>query len=51
MIRELSKDVGAGPGLRGRTGVLEWPTTNPAIIENINTADEISKLQLQGRIL
>jgi len=46
MIDGLSGDVGAGPALRGRAGVLEWPTTDPAILKDIDTADEISKLQL-----
>jgi molybdenum cofactor cytidylyltransferase len=46
MINGLSGDVGAGPALRGRAGVLEWPTTDPAILKDIDTADEIGKLQL-----
>jgi molybdenum cofactor cytidylyltransferase len=46
MIDGLSGDVGAGPALRGRAGVLEWPTTDPAILKDIDTADEIGKLQL-----
>jgi len=46
MINGLSGDVGAGPALRGLTGVLEWPTTDPAILKDIDTADEIGKLQL-----
>ena len=46
MIDGLSGDVGAGPALRGLTGVLEWPTTDPAILKDIDTADEIGKLQL-----
>ena len=46
MIDGLSGDVGAGPALRGRAGVLEWPTTDPAILKDFDTADEISKLQL-----
>jgi molybdenum cofactor cytidylyltransferase len=46
MIDGLSGDVGAGPALRGRAGVLEWPTTDPAILKDIDTEDEIGKLQL-----
>ena len=46
MVNELSGDVGAGPGLRGRAGVVEWPSTDPAILQDIDTADEFSKAQL-----
>ena len=46
MVNELSGDVGAGPGLRGRAGVVEWPTTDPAIFQDIDTADEFSRVQL-----
>lgn len=46
MVNELSGDVGAGPGLRGRAGVVEWPTTDPAILQDVDTADEFSKVQL-----
>src|SRR5918997_1962522 len=42
MVNGLSGDAGAGPGLRGRAGVVEWPTTDPAILQDIDTADEFS---------
>jgi molybdenum cofactor cytidylyltransferase len=46
MVNGLSGDAGAGPGLRGRNGVVEWPTTNPAILQDIDTQDEIGKFEL-----
>jgi molybdenum cofactor cytidylyltransferase len=46
MVNGLSGDAGAGPGLRGRSGVVEWPTTNPAILQDIDTPDEIGKFEL-----
>ncbi|MBF9235460.1 nucleotidyltransferase family protein [Microvirga alba] len=46
MIKGLSGDVGVGPGLRGRTGVLEWPTTDPTILQDVDTSEEIHKLEL-----
>ncbi len=45
MIRGLSGDAGAGQGLRGRNDVLEWPTTDPAVLQDVDTSDEISRLQ------
>ncbi len=46
MVNGLSGDAGAGPGLRGRADVVEWPTTDPAILQDIDTPDEIGKIQL-----
>ncbi len=45
MIQGLSGDVGAGPSLRGQAGVVEWPTTDPAVLQDVDTADEIRRLQ------
>jgi molybdenum cofactor cytidylyltransferase len=46
MIEDLSGDVGAGPLLRGRQDVLEWPTTDPAVGQDIDTRDELAKHRL-----
>jgi len=43
MIEGLSGDVGAGPVLRGRPDVLEWPTTDPAVVQDIDTREELAK--------
>jgi molybdenum cofactor cytidylyltransferase len=45
MIEGLSGDVGAGSVLRGRPDVLEWPTADPAVIQDIDTREEIAKHQ------
>lgn len=45
VIEGLSGDAGAGPILRGRPDVLEWPTTDSAIVQDIDTRDELSKHQ------
>jgi molybdenum cofactor cytidylyltransferase len=44
-IKGLSGDVGAGSVLRGRSDVLEWPTEDPAIIQDIDTREEFAKHQ------
>jgi molybdenum cofactor cytidylyltransferase len=44
-IEGLSGDVGAGSILRGRLDVLEWPTEDPAIIQDIDTREEFTKHQ------
>jgi molybdenum cofactor cytidylyltransferase len=49
-IEGLSGDVGAGSILRGRSDVLEWPTEDPAIIQDIDTSDDYAKHQSQGRV-
>lgn len=46
VIEGLSGDVGAGPILRGRSDVLEWPTTDPAILQDVDTADAFGRLHL-----
>ncbi|MFC4171147.1 NTP transferase domain-containing protein [Microvirga sp. GCM10011540] len=45
LIEGLSGDTGAGQALRGRADVLEWPTADPAVLQDIDTSDEIRKLQ------
>ena len=42
-IENLSGDVGAGPILRGRSDVVEWPTTDPAVAKDIDTREEFSR--------
>lgn len=44
-IKGLSGDVGAGSVLRGRSDVLEWPTEDPAITQDIDTREEFAKHQ------
>ncbi len=43
MIEELSGDIGAGSILRGRPDVQEWPTEDSAVIQDIDTRDELAK--------
>jgi len=45
VIGGLSGDTGAGPVLRGRTDVLEWPTNDEAILQDIDTEGELGRLQ------
>ena len=45
-IEGLSGDVGAGPVLRGRPDVVEWPTADKAVIQDIDTKEEFGKLRL-----
>jgi molybdenum cofactor cytidylyltransferase len=42
-IEDLSGDVGAGSLLRERSDVLEWPTTDPAVAQDIDTREELAK--------
>ncbi len=44
-ITELSGDIGAGSVLRGRSDVLELPTEDAAIIQDIDTREEFAKHQ------
>jgi molybdenum cofactor cytidylyltransferase len=44
-IKGLSGDVGAGSVLRGRPDVMEWPTEDPAIIQDVDTREEFAKHQ------
>jgi molybdenum cofactor cytidylyltransferase len=43
VIEDLSGDVGAGSLLRERSDVLEWPTTDPAVAQDIDTREELAK--------
>ncbi len=43
-IEELSGDVGAGSILRARSDVLEWPTDDPTVVQDIDTREEFAKL-------
>lgn len=45
MIEVLSGDVGAGPILRTRPDVLEWPTIDPGILGDIDTREQLAKFQ------
>lgn len=42
-IQTLSGDVGAGPVLRGRPDVLEWPTADPAVVQDIDTREAFAR--------
>ncbi|WP_230530726.1 nucleotidyltransferase family protein [Microvirga roseola] len=44
-IQGLSGDAGAGPLLRGRADVLEWPVEDPAILQDVDTAEELGRLR------
>jgi molybdenum cofactor cytidylyltransferase len=43
VIEDLSGDGGAGSLLRERSDVLEWPTTDPAVAQDIDTREELAK--------
>lgn len=45
VIEGLSGDTGAGPILRDRPDVLEWPTDDEAILRDIDTEGELGQLQ------
>lgn len=45
-IESLSGDLGAGPILRRRSDVVEWPTTDKAVVQDIDTKEEFGKLRL-----
>ncbi|MGF9757301.1 nucleotidyltransferase family protein [Microvirga sp. 0TCS3.31] len=44
-IETLSGDVGAGPLLRGRSDIVEWPTADKAVVQDIDTREELGKLR------
>ena len=46
VIEDLSGDVGAGSLLRERSDVLEWPTTDPAVAQDIDTREELARHSL-----
>jgi molybdenum cofactor cytidylyltransferase len=41
LIAELSGDTGAGPILRGRSDVMECPVDDPAILQDVDTNDDL----------
>jgi molybdenum cofactor cytidylyltransferase len=41
LIEGLSGDTGAGPILRGRTDVMDCPVKDPAILQDIDTNDDL----------
>jgi molybdenum cofactor cytidylyltransferase len=45
-IEGLTGDVGAGPVLRKRPDVVEWPTADDAVVQDIDTQEEFGKLKL-----
>jgi molybdenum cofactor cytidylyltransferase len=45
-IESLFGDIGAGLILRGRPDVVEWPTADKAVVEDIDTREEFGKLRL-----
>ena len=44
-IASLAGDGGAGPLLRARGDVLEWPVDDPAIIQDVDTAAALAALR------
>jgi molybdenum cofactor cytidylyltransferase len=44
VIEGLSGDSGAGPALRGRSDVMEWPTADRAILQDVDTRTELESL-------
>jgi molybdenum cofactor cytidylyltransferase len=45
-IETLSGDAGAGPVLRGRSDVVEWPTADEAVVQDIDTRQEFGRIRL-----
>lgn len=43
-IAQLRGDSGAGPLLRGRAGVLEWPAADDAVSLDVDTPDALGRL-------
>jgi molybdenum cofactor cytidylyltransferase len=48
-IKRLSADVGASAILRERSDVVEWPIANRAILQDVDTKDQLRKLQRPNR--
>ncbi len=44
LIEGLSGDTGAGPILRRRPDVVEFPVSDPAILQDVDTADELGRI-------
>jgi molybdenum cofactor cytidylyltransferase len=45
LIGGLSGDAGAGPILRGRADVVEWPTADPAILQDVDTSEAMRRIE------
>jgi molybdenum cofactor cytidylyltransferase len=43
-VASLRGDVGAGPLLRARTDVLEWPVDDPAVLQDVDTSVALAAL-------
>lgn len=44
LIEELAGDTGAGPILRGRPDVIECPVEDPAILQDVDTGDDLDRM-------
>lgn len=44
LIAQLSGDAGAGPILRERSDVIECPVDDPAILEDVDTSEELRRI-------
>ncbi|MPR05515.1 nucleotidyltransferase family protein [Microvirga tunisiensis] len=44
LIMQLSGDAGAGPILRERTDVIECPVNDPAILVDVDTSEELTRI-------
>jgi molybdenum cofactor cytidylyltransferase len=44
-IEALEGDAGAGPLLRARRDVVEWPIDDPAILQDVDTTEALRKLR------
>jgi molybdenum cofactor cytidylyltransferase len=44
-IASLAGDSGAGPLLRGRSDVIEWPVADPAVHEDVDTQQALEALR------
>lgn len=44
LIERLFGDTGAGPILRGRTDVMEYPVDDPAILQDVDTGDDLERM-------
>jgi molybdenum cofactor cytidylyltransferase len=46
-VAALTGDAGAGPLLRARTDVLQWPADDPAVLEDVDTPAALAGLRDQ----
>jgi molybdenum cofactor cytidylyltransferase len=46
----LTGDAGAGPLLRARTDVREWPVDDPAILQDVDTPAALADLRREARL-